>query len=108
MPTSQDLVPNDLPYGERQKVSTGMELAGIPRSSSASVPPSPVAPSPPVPRQRAVGGFDALANREPPNPFGAPDGPQETTSESSLARLRESPNAMIREIANLLPEYLRG
>jgi hypothetical protein len=110
MPTSEDLVPNDLPYGSRQSVKAGMELAGTPTSSTSvepGLPPPPApAPSPAHTRPQVAAGFDALATREPANPFGTQ--PAGAPPPDPLARLRESPNRIIQEIADLMPDYLQG
>ena len=110
MTTSQDLVPNDLPQGGRQEVVAGMQQAGIPLATRPpeQLPLTPAASpsaSPAVSGPR-VSGFDALQGRSPDIPFGvAPPG---TPAPDPLLALRQSPNAMIREIAELMPDYLQG
>ncbi len=109
MATSEDLVPNDAPYGERQKTVAGMQLAGIPTGSTPAEPalPPPPAPAPaPAPRRPGqAAGYDALTNRQPSTPYGVQ--PAGATPVDPLARLRESPNRIIREIADLMPDYLQ-
>lgn len=108
--TSRDLVPQGLPHGERKKTEAGMREAGVPVTSSPApsqgLPPGGGAsppPSPASPQAAGLGSFDALAAKTPAVPFGAV--PQGEPPPDPLARLRESPNAMMREIAELIPNY---
>ena len=83
MATSEPLVPQGLPQGDRQKIEAAMEFGGVPKQVPAgggapSIPPSPPtgrAPAPPAPAPD-LSGWDVLAGREPTMqgpPGSAPD-----------------------------------
>ena len=112
MATSEDLVPNGLPYGERQNTKAAMQQAGTPTASSPAAPalgqlpggggvpiqspPSSLATAPPQ-----VAGFDSLAGRTQPDPFGV-----QAQTADQLAMLKESPNGIMRAVAALMPQYM--
>lgn len=70
MPTSQDLVPNGLPYGERQQTVEGYQQAGVPTATTPAGSRSPVrsvatGPAQPGPSGPPVSGLELLRGRTP-------------------------------------------
>lgn len=63
MPTSQDLVPNNQPYGARQQNVAAMQQAGLPLASTPSSPPQLVngGGGGPVASPPTAGGFSPLS-----------------------------------------------
>ena len=107
--TSQDLVPNEQPYGARQQTLAGMQQAGLPTSSESAGGPAPIAPGAPPPASAPPAGlpanFDVFQGRTPAEqPYaGAP-----SAQEVFRARAEASPNGVLREILSILPKYMEG
>jgi hypothetical protein len=111
--SSEDLVPKGLPYGSRDDTVAQMKAANVPLSSeSGGVAPSgpapavspAAAPGPAAPVSRAeLGGFDALANREPTPEFQATP-PRQVMYE----RVRQSQNAVMQSIFERMAGYKEG
>ena len=102
--TSEPLVPTGLPYGERETTRDAMVAADIPL---APPPLGAVSPSPKVPGTAPAAGvppnFDVFANRDP---LGAPQAAAVDPAVSVQQAASASPNAVMQEIAALLPGYL--
>ena len=109
--TSQDLVPNDQPYGARQETLAGLQQAGLPTSSEGVGGPAVAAQQPapqPVPSPPAAGlpaNFDVFQGRTPPEtPYASPPAAQDVFR----ARAEQSPNGVLRDILTILPKYMEG
>lgn len=99
--TSQDLVPNDQPYGSRQQTLAGMQQAGLPASSTSSAGGSaPIAPGAPPPATAPPAGlpanFDVFAGRTPDPSVAAPAA---TNADVRRVTMLSHPNPFYRELA---------
>ncbi len=110
MGTSQDLVPTNRPYGERQNIVAQMQAANVPTSSEgggATSPPRSPQASPPVqaprPSSPPVEQFDVLAGRQPDPSFQAI--PQRQVM---FQQIRDSDNQVMQAIAQRIAEYRNG
>lgn len=99
MPTSEPLVPNDLPQGERQKVVEGMKRAGLPLAPPAGGRPvvgaTPIRPQqlapvadeplsgPALLAETSPGDFPFLSQPQPTPPADAPRSPIEALAASA-------------------------
>ncbi len=109
MPSSQDLVPTNQPYGERQRTVAGMQAANVPLSSEGggsdvlapSATPSPRGVA--APATAELQSFDVLAGREPTPDF-QPIAPRQVAFE----RIRQSPNRVMQAIAERMDGYKEG
>lgn len=108
--TSRDLVPQGLPHGERQKIEAARRQAGLANETAPQAPPSQQVSSPVrrPPRAPRASAFDALQNRTPTLPgltgvVGT--GVEQTPLDSFKQRAMQSPNPVLRSIAEILPEY---
>lgn len=112
----EDLLPRGLPYGDRQRTIEQMRAAGLP-TDSAGVDPSltlpggggaPGGPGPVAPLPLGGEPDDPLLRRTPRFPHGTPnaDIPVSSPAQQFVTRAKASPNAFLREIADLIPEYL--
>lgn len=95
-PTSQDLVANNQPYGNRQQNVAAMQQAGLPTSSSQVAPaPGGAAPRPAGSQPQGLGGprppmtgLDLLAQRRPEDfPF--------INSQPSQAATAQAPDSVL-------------
>ena len=115
MATSQDLVPTNQPYGQRQETVAARQQAGVPLSSQGAVSPFEGLDVAAQPLRRARPDYDALLETEPPPPPLAPPAlvpqqgvvsPREIT-DRFLERARLSENSFDRAVATRLAA-LRG
>lgn len=107
--TSQDLVPNDQPYGNRQETLAGMQQAGLPTEAGVGGPAAAPTPSGgPVPSPPPAGlpaNFDVFAGRTPPEqPYASPPPAQDVFR----ARAEQGPNEVLRDVLTILPKYMEG
>jgi len=109
MASSQDLVPTDQPYGERQRTVAGMQAANVPLSSEGGggnvlAPSAPATPTPTRATAPAeLQSFDVLAGREPTPDF-QPIQPRQV----AFAQIRQSPNRVMQAIAERMDGYKEG
>lgn len=115
MATSQPLVPNDRPYGERQKLVAQMQAGGVPtgvvsgpsETSTASAPTQNPARAGAAPTD--VSSYDVFANRQPGQPQFAQQETAPVTTGGILAdTAMNAVNPFIREFASRLVQLRRG
>lgn len=105
MPT-QDLVPDDQPYGSRQDNVAGLKQAGLPVSSDGVGSGSPIggttasAPGPAPAGGPGLDSFDALANREP-----TPEFTPAPRRQVLYERVRQSDNQILQSIFQRMDGY---
>lgn len=110
VPSSEDLIPQDLPQGSRQQIVSQARQLGLPIDSSQlgeSQGPPPVVINPQQAFRAADPSFDALSNRQPTMPLIPEQGPQQPDPIAQFkTAAANSNNAIMRAIAARLPDVL--